>query len=161
MRTHTYTVTVTWTGNTGAGTRDYQAYARSYTLEAEGKPMLTGSADPAFHGAASLWNPEDLLVAALSACHKLWYLHLCAEAGVTVLAYRDQAVGTMVERGREGGHFTAVTLTPRVVIAEPDRIEAALRLHADAHAKCFIARSMNFPVSHAPRVEAAEARTGP
>jgi len=156
MREHRYTVTVTWTGNTGAGTRDYKAYTRSYTLESEGKPTLTGSADPAFRGDRTLWNPEDILVASLSACHKLWYLHLCALAGIVVLSYRDEAVGTMQEQGIDGGRFSSVHLQPRVVISDAGRIDEATRLHADAHTKCFIANSVNFPVTHAPHISAPE-----
>jgi organic hydroperoxide reductase OsmC/OhrA len=85
-RQHRYSVTLRWTGNLGRGTADYRAYARTHELRAPGKPVLAGSADPGFRGDADRWNPEELLVASLSACHQLWYLHLAAEAGLVVTA---------------------------------------------------------------------------
>jgi len=148
---HHYEVCVEWTGNTGQGTRDYRAYRRDHSLSAAGKPEIPGSADPAFLGDAGRWNPEELLVAALAACHKLWYLHLCADAGITVEAYRDQARGTL-RLGQGANHFTDVTLRPEVAIREPDRVDDAVALHAAAHERCFIARSMNFPVRCEPAV---------
>lgn len=143
-RQHTYHVTVEWTGNQGSGTSSYQAYGRDHTISAGDKPAIAGSADPAFRGDSKRWNPEDLLVASTSACHKLWYLHLCAEAGIVVAAYEDHAEGTMVEGAK--GHFTRIVLRPRVTIRSGDDIELAVRLHHDAHEQCFIANSLNFPV---------------
>lgn len=150
-RTHRYEVLVTWTGNTGVGTRSYKEYSRAHAIAAGAKPDILGSADPAFRGEAERWNPEDLLVAALSACHKLWYLHLCADAGITVLDYRDRAEGTMVE-GSAPGRFTEVVLRPEVRIAESARLQEASNLHAKAHGQCFIANSVNFPVRCQPRI---------
>lgn len=151
-RRHSYAVTVTWTGNTGQGTRDYRAYDRRYRIEADGKPTLSGSADPAFLGDAGLWNPEDLLVAALAACHELWYLHLCADAGVLVTGYCDRATGEMQEAGGTGGAFTEVVLHPQVQVAGADQVAEAERLHAEAARRCFIKNSVNFPVRHKPTV---------
>jgi organic hydroperoxide reductase OsmC/OhrA len=151
-RQHTYKTTVTWTGNTGHGTSDYRSYARSHEIAAPGKPAIAGSSDPAFRGDASRWNPEDLLVASLSACHKLWYLHLCALAGVIVTAYVDQAEGVMVEDDTRGGYFTRVVLRPTVTIAAGSSVDKAQALHHDAHAKCFVANSVNFPVTFEPTI---------
>jgi organic hydroperoxide reductase OsmC/OhrA len=148
-----YALDLEWTGNLGEGTRRYDGYARSYRISAPGKPPLDGSADPAFLGDAARWNPEDLLLAALSACHKLWYLHLCANAGVVVTAYRDHATGEMQE-GAQGGQFVRVVLAPQVWIADPDRAGSAERLHASAARRCFIRNSVNFPVEHAPTIHA-------
>ncbi len=145
-RQHSYTITVTWTGNSGTGTSGYRDYQRSHDISAPGKPTIPGSSDPAFRGDSSRWSPEDLLVASLSACHKLWYLHLCAEAGVVVEAYTDEAVGVMEESADGGGQFVQVTLRPRVSVAAGCDQEKAQSLHHAAHAKCFIARSVNFPV---------------
>ena len=153
-KTHSYRTTVTWTGNTGSGTLSYREYGREHEIAAAGKPMIAGSSDPAFRGDAARWNPEDMLVASLSACHKLWYLHLCAEAGIVVTAYVDEAVGTMVEDAAKGGYFTAVTLNPVVTIAKGD-VEKAAALHGAAHAKCFIANSVNFPVTCTPCIVTA------
>ncbi len=149
-KTHRYHTTVTWTGNTGAGTADYRSYERSHEIEATGKSKIFGSSDAAFRGDPSRWNPEDLLVASLSACHKLWYLHLCAVAGVVVVNYVDQAEGVMVEDNARGGYFTRVTLRKSVTIARGSDVDKAKTLHHDAHAKCFIANSVNFAVEHEP-----------
>jgi organic hydroperoxide reductase OsmC/OhrA len=151
-RTHTYTSSLTWTGNLGTGTSGYTAYSRDHVYSMAGKPELPGSADPAFRGEASRYNPEELLVAALSSCHMLWYLHLCAAAGVRVVAYRDEAVGTMVEDKVKGGYFTKATLHPKVTIAEGSDADQARRLHEGAHAKCYIANSVNFPVECEPEI---------
>ncbi|MGH6952755.1 MAG: OsmC family protein [Alphaproteobacteria bacterium] len=153
-REHRYAVSLEWTGNLGQGTAGYRAYARSLALKAAGKPTIEGSSDPAFRGDPSRWNPEDLLVASLSACHMLWYLDLCAEAGIVVTAYRDDATGVM-EEDRVGGRFTGVVLRPRVTVAAGADLALAERLHGEAHAKCFIARSVNFPVSHEPEIATA------
>ena len=154
---HSYSATVTWTGNLGDGTASYKAYTRDHDIVCPGKPTILGSADPAYRGDASRYNPEDMLVAALSACHMLWYLHLCSAAGIVVTAYEDSAVGTMQTHPPGGeGEFTGVTLRPRVTItAESDAeaaAEAAARLHEQANANCFVARSVNFPVDHEPEI---------
>jgi organic hydroperoxide reductase OsmC/OhrA len=152
-REHVYTVTVTWTGNQGSGTSGYAAYSRNHVIEAAGKPPIPGSADPSFRGDRARWTPEDLLVASLSACHKLWYLHLCAVSGIRVLAYIDEASGTMSDQGDAGGQFTSVTLRPVVTIERDNDHERAQALHHDAHTKCFIANSMNFPMTIVPTVK--------
>ena len=148
-RTHAYAITTTWTGNRGQGTASYRAYGRDHDLAAEGRPTLAASSDPAFRGEADRWNPELLLVAALSDCHLLSYLHLCAVNGVVVTAYRDEATGTMEQVG-DGGRFTEVVLHPVVTVADESMIERANALHHDAHASCFIAGSVNFPVRTEP-----------
>ena len=152
-REHTYSATVTWTGNSGAGTAGYKAYTRDHDIGCPGKPLIRGSADPAFRGDAGRHNPEDMLVAALSACHMLWYLHLCSAAGVVVTAYEDTANGVMQTHPPGGeGEFTRVTLRPRVTITAESDAETATRLHAEANANCFVARSVNFPVHHEPEI---------
>ena len=119
-------------------------------ISAGAKPLIQGSSDPGFRGDAARWSPEDLLVAALSACHELFYLHLCADAGISVLAYKDTASGEMIEDSTSGGRFTRVVLRPQITIREGDDLVLAERLHHDAHAKCFIANSVNFSVSCEP-----------
>lgn len=147
---HTYTITINWTGNTGQGTSNYRAYDRSHTIIATHKAGISGSADPAFRGDKTKYNPEDLLVASLSACHMLSYLHLCAVAGVIVTAYIDNAAGTMVETPDGGGHFTEVTLNPIVTVPESSMVDKANELHKKANELCFIANSVKFPVHHMP-----------
>lgn len=149
---HTYTVETAWTGNLGRGTRDYRAYSRDYEIRAAGKPPIAGSSDPAFRGDADRYNPEELLVSALSACHMLWYLHLCAVTGVIVLAYVDQAAGTMIETPDGGGRFAEVVLRPTVTIQRGDDAATAERLHEEAHRLCFIANSVNFAVGCQPTI---------
>jgi len=153
---HHYAVDVEWTGNQGTGTSGYRAYGRDHSITAGTKPVILGSSDPAFRGDAARWNPEDLLVAALSTCHQLWYLHLCADAGIAVVAYRDHATGTMVEDlGTGGGRFVRVVLHPQVTIRAGDDADLARRLHHEAHAKCYIASSVNFAVEHEPVIHRA------
>jgi organic hydroperoxide reductase OsmC/OhrA len=152
---HRYRVDLKWTGNRGAGTTGYTAYERSHELRAGSKPVLPGSSDPGFRGDASRWNPEELLVASLCACHQLWYLHLCAVNAIVVTAYEDAAEGVMIEEADGGGHFASVTLRPRVTITAGSDLDKAQSLHHEAAEKCFIARSVNFPVGHEPTVVVA------
>ena len=150
-RQHHYRVDVEWTGNRGVGTRGYRDYERSHQIRIAGKPLLEGSADPAFRGDAGRHHPEDLLLSALSSCHMLSYLHMATLAGVVVTAYRDAAEGVMETEG-DGGHFVEVVLRPSVTISaasDPARAEAA---HVAAHRACFIANSVNFPVRCEPHI---------
>ncbi|MGZ8363091.1 MAG: OsmC family protein [Caulobacteraceae bacterium] len=153
-REHHYQTHLIWTGNRGTGTSGYAAFSRDHEITVEGKSPILASSDPNFRGDAARWNPEDLLVASLSACHQLWYLHLCAVNGVVVTSYEDEAEGWMAENADGGGEFTRVLLKPRVVIASGDPAVAE-QLHHEAHEKCFIARSVNFPVECAPIIEMA------
>ncbi|HET8928498.1 MAG TPA: OsmC family protein [Microbacterium sp.] len=150
---HRYRLTAEWTGDRGTGTSGYRDYDRSVTISIDGKPDLFASADKPFRGDPALWNPEDLLVAALSQCHLLSYLHACVQAGVVVVAYRDDATGTMVQDGAGGGAFTEVVLRPQVTVADASMVPAALAAHDRAHEMCFIANSVSFPVSHEAQVE--------
>lgn len=152
-REHSYSVNVRWTGNTGTGTSGFRQYKRDHEITAPGKPPIPASSDPAFRGDPARYNPEELLVASLSACHMLWYLHLCADAGIVVSEYHDDATGAMVETEDGGGHFTQVTLRPVVKIAGAVDPELARRLHEQAHHLCFIANSVNFPVLCEPSME--------
>jgi organic hydroperoxide reductase OsmC/OhrA len=150
-REHHYEAHLVWTGAAKGGTSSYEAYSREYRAVVEGKPPLEGSSDPMFRGDPRRYNPEDLLVVSLSACHMLSYLHLCASAGIEVTAYEDRARGTMAIKDRKM-RFVDVLLEPKVTIASGDR-EKAIALHEEAHAQCFIASSVNFPVRHQPSVE--------
>lgn len=156
---HHYAVRVSWTGNRGSGTSGYREYGREHTISAAGKDPIAGSADRTFHGNADRWNPEELLLTALSQCHMLSYLHVAVRHGVTVVAYTDDAVGTMEQSPPVGGRFTSATLRPRVTISDPAQQGLAESLHAEAARECFIAASVNFPVGHEP-MTLAEAVTG-
>ncbi|MEV6825245.1 OsmC family protein [Amycolatopsis sp. NPDC051102] len=144
---HDYRVTVRWSGDTGAG---YRGYGRDHDVLVEGKPVLKGSADPAFRGTPERWNPEELLVASLAECHMLTFLSLCARAGVVVTGYVDAAGGVMREEPGHSGRFTEVVLRPEVTVAAPATAERVEALHKQAHDGCFIANSVNFPVRHEP-----------
>lgn len=147
---HSYAIDLEWTGNRGSGTSGYKDYGREHVVRAEGKHPVEGSADRAFFGDRDRWNPEELLLAALSQCHMLSYLAEAARAGLVVVGYTDAATGVMEQTADGGGHFTNATLRPLVTIADPAQAELAEALHAPAAAKCFIAASVNFPVHHAP-----------
>ncbi len=154
-RQHRYEVSVDWTGNTGQGTSHYQAYERAHLIARDGKPPISGSSDPSFRGDPARWNPEELLLASISACHKLWYLHLCSAAGVVVTAYSDRAEAVMEEDGSGGGRFVSATLRPQVTVSPGSDIAKAEALHHEANRHCFIANSLNFPVAHRPVIRQA------
>jgi organic hydroperoxide reductase OsmC/OhrA len=150
---HTYSIRVAWTGNQGTGTSAYRAYSRAHEISAQGKTAIAGSSDPVFRGDAARWNPAELLIAALSACHQLWYLHLCADAGIVVVAYSDGASGVEIDQSDGAGQFESVTLRPHAKLAAGSDENIARRLHDAAAEKCFIARSVAFKVNHYPTFE--------
>lgn len=151
MKSHHYRVTIKWTGNKGVGTQDYRSYDRSHLISGMDKVReIPGSSDPAFQGDRSRYNPEELLVSALSSCHMLWYLHLCAINEIVVTAYEDDATGIMEEAKNGSGKFIEVTLHPRVVITDYSKLKKAEALHAEANKMCFIANSCNFAIKHQP-----------
>jgi organic hydroperoxide reductase OsmC/OhrA len=156
-RQHIYRTELVWTGNVGTGTDSYRSYRRTHEVTAPGTPVIAGSADPHFRGDADRWNPEQMLLAALSQCHMLSYLHLCAVNGVVVTGYTDRAEGTMTETPDGAGHFTEAVLRPEVEVASPDMLDLAHALHERAQELCFIANSVNFPVHHAPTARPAPA----
>lgn len=151
MKQHIYNTELHWTGNTGQGTNSYTAYERSYEIKVQSKPVLYGSSDPSFRGDRSKYNPEELFLMSISACHMLWYLHLCSEAKITVIKYSDQALATMTENKDGSGRFDSAQLNPNVEILEKDKVDLANELHEKANQMCFIANSCNFDISHSPK----------
>ena len=145
-KTHAYRTRLHWNARGGEGTTNYRSYSRNFTLSSGEKPAIEGSSDPAFRGDATRYNPEELLVASLSSCHMLWYLHLCAVNGIVVTEYRDDASGTMHENDDGSGQFANVVLRPVVTLREGSDEAKARKLHREAHRLCFIARSVSFPV---------------
>src|SRR5688572_20657112 len=127
---HRYELRSTWTGDRGTGTSGYRDYDRAVRIEVPGKPDLLASADKPFRGDPTRWNPEDLLLAALSECHLLSYLHACVQAGVRVVGYTDDASGVMIEDGRGGGAFREVVLHPHVIVADDSMVAAATSAQA-------------------------------
>lgn len=150
---HHYRIKTEWTGNLGSGTLDYRAYKRDHSISAAGKSaVIQGSSDPNFRGDPKRYNPEELFLSSLSACHMLWYLHLASVNGITVLEYVDHAEGTMAEDTDGTGRFTSVTLKPRIVIAQADKVERAKEIHHEASKKCFIANSVKVPIEYGGEV---------
>jgi len=147
-RKHNYKLSLKWNGNKGSGTSAYNTYSRDYSIIIGNKKTLDGSSDPSFYGDKTKYNPEDMLVAALSSCHMLSYLHVCAVGGVIVIDYEDNATGIMETTPDGGGHFIEVTLNPTVTVADASMIENANKFHKKASELCFIANSVNFPVKH-------------
>lgn len=148
MKTHCYITQLKWTGNTGNGTKSYTSYTRDYTVKTGTKPVILGSSDVAFRGDNTRYNPEEMFLASLSACHMLWYLHLCSQAGVIVMNYSDDACGEMEETVNGSGKFVKVILKPVVVVENESMLLRAEELHKEANEMCFIANSCNFPVKH-------------
>lgn len=156
MKKHTYKIQVEWTGNEGDGTLNYKSYNRNHKISAEGKSIeINGSSDPSFSGDKTKYNPEDLFLSSLSACHMLWYLHLCSTHKIVVTAYADTATATMEETENGSGKFTEVTLHPTVKIKDARMIAKANQLHTEANKMCFIANSCNFKINHKPTTEEA------
>lgn len=153
---HKFYLKNTWTGNRGTGTSGYTDYGREHTISINGKPDMFCSADPVFQGDGSKYNPEDLYLASLSACHKLWYLHLCADAGIIVTEYEENAEGTLSINDEGIGKFTDVLLNIKIRITDLDKKVKAIELHEEANRKCFIANSSNFKVRHNCNVEINE-----
>src|SRR5258707_1350562 len=153
---HHYSLTTVWTGNTGKGTSTYRDYERIYEGRIPQKPILLGSSDPKYRGDPTRYNPEDLLVASLSACHMLWYLHLCSDKKIICTHYSDAAEGEMETSADGNGRFTKVVLHPEVVITSEDGLKVAHDLHERAHALCFIANSVNFPIEVSATIGVAE-----
>jgi organic hydroperoxide reductase OsmC/OhrA len=156
QKTHLFRTRLTWTGNHGSGTSSSRDYGREHELSAGSKPVIPASAHPVFRGDAARWNPEELLVASLSSCHQLWYLALCAMAHIPVLSYVDDADGELETGDDGGGRFVRVTLRPRITLARGADPAKARELHARAHALCFVANSVNFPVTHEPEITQAD-----
>lgn len=144
---HRYRVRMVWSGAAQGSARDYTSYSREHLIEIDGKAAIRGSSDPSFRGDRTLHNPEELLVSSISACHMLWYLHLCTTKGIEVVAYEDRAEGTMVQDAG-GGRFSEVMLRPRVTIRQGGDEAVAAGLHTPASKACFIANSVNFPIHH-------------
>ena len=145
---HEFTATVRWTGNRGQGTRSYRGYDRTWDIATPQKAVVNCSNDPLLGGDPAKHNPEDLLLASLSSCHMLWYLHLASDAGIVVHAYSDNPVGLGEMLPNGAGRYLRATLRPRIVVSKGSDLKRAAELHHEVHKYCFIARSVNFPVTY-------------
>jgi len=151
MGEHDYTARVVWTGNRGQGTASYRAYGRCWNVETPGKPVIHCSNDPLLGGDPALHNPEDMLIAALSACHMLWYLHFSSNAGIAVQGYSDDPVAVGETDADGASRFLHATLRPEITVPAGTDLAKADALHHEIGKVCFIARSVNFPVRHEAR----------
>jgi organic hydroperoxide reductase OsmC/OhrA len=147
---HEYSSRTVWTGNAGEGTRRYRGYARTWDIATPGKPVIHCSNDPLLGGDPTLPNPEDLMLATVSACHMLWYLHLACNAGIVIHSYTDDPVAIGETAPNGAGRFLSATLRPRIEVEAGADLDKAAALHNDVHQFCFIARSINFPITYAP-----------
>lgn len=147
---HNYKLAVKWTGNQGSGTSNFKDFERSYSVIIENKLPIFGSSDPEFRGDKTKHNPEELLLAAVSSCHMLWYLHLCLEAKIVIIDYVDNATGILQEFENGNGKFTSITLNPCIIVTEKSMIEKAFELHKKANEFCFVSNSLNIEVAHLP-----------
>lgn len=147
---HNYKLALKWTGNQGSGTSNYKNFERSYTIQIENKAIIHGSSDPEFRGDRTKHNPEELLLAATSSCHMLWYLHLCSEAKIVVTDYTDNATATLDETETGNGKFSSITLNPIVTVTDQSMVKQAIELHKNANEFCFVSNSLNFKVAHQP-----------
>jgi len=154
-KTHVFKTNISWQGSPN-GTISYKSYSRNHTISVENKPTIPASSDVTFRGDATRYNPEELMIASVSSCHMLWYLHLCADAGVIVLDYNDAASGKMLEEEDGSGRFTEIMLNPMVTVQDASMLVKANELHQQAHQLCFIANSCNFPIKHSPLILAEE-----
>lgn len=151
MKNHNYTINLEWLGNEGFGTRDYKSYNRNHKIEIDKKyDAIMGSSDPSFRGDPQRYNPEELFLSSIAACHMFWYLHLCSVHNIVVEEYMNLATGTMEESENGSGRFVEVLLNPRVQITDPSMITMASSLHEEAKKMCFIANSCNFVINHHP-----------
>lgn len=155
MKARDFEAKVVWTGNLGQGNKTYKGYERTWEVRTQGKPVIVCSNDPLLGGDPGLHNPEDMLIAALSACHMLWYLHLAHQAGVVVLGYEDAPLGRGESTPTGAGRFVGATLRPRITVPEGTDLARADAVHHEISEVCFIARSVSFPVSYEARYEIA------
>ena len=153
MTEHNYAIAITWTGNTGQGTKNLRSYSRDHDVAADGLASIAGSSDPAFRGDPARWNPEQLYLSSIAQCHMLWYLGLAAQAGITVNGYKDRPTGVMIEEASGAGQFDSVTLNPVVTITADSDAQVAEKLHHHVADYCFIARSVRTPIHHSVTIE--------
>jgi organic hydroperoxide reductase OsmC/OhrA len=150
---HLFKAAINWTSKQNQVDSTKRFYSKSHQIKIEGKPVLEVSAAKAFKGDPELYNPEDLLLSSLVSCHMMSYLYVCAQNGIEVLEYSDNAEATLEVSPNGSGRFVAATLNPKVKILNPDQIQLALDLHQKANELCFIANSCNFPVLHHASIE--------
>ena len=140
---HNFEIRLRW-HNTDPGEREIGGdYSHESIITSDKHATLVASAAGGFGGDVRLWNPEELLMAALAQCHMLSFLYAAHQAGIEIADYVDETIGTMNYQGGAGA-MTSVTLRPR--IETNARASDVDRLHEEAKAMCVMRASVNFPV---------------
>lgn len=158
-----YQITLSYPANAGQAMPPDAEYSRNSAIQSEGKHVVAASSPASYGGDSTRYNPEELMLMSLAQCHMLTYLAIAAKKQLKVLRYEDRAVGQLGV-GKVGGigiegklSMQQVTLHPRVTVAKGTNLDDARNIHIKAHANCFMANSVNFPVTTDPvMVEAAE-----
>lgn len=148
----TFEVRVAWPADAAQKLPPDAAFSRNNWLGAPGKPEVFGSSPVVFGGEARGYNPEELMTLSLSQCHLLTYLALAAKRGIRVLRYEDNASARLGKNAEGRTQMVEVVLRPRVTVAAGTRVDDAKALHERAHAACFMANSVNFPVRNEPEI---------
>lgn len=151
-----YEITLAYPAESGQLTPPAPAYSRNSTMRADGKPEVNASAPEAGGGDAARYNPEELMLMSLSQCHMLTYLAIAAKKRIAVVAYTDRATGVLGAGSNGKISMQAVTLRPRVTVARGSNLADAQAIHDKAHAYCFMANSVNFPVNNEAEIAEAD-----
>ncbi len=137
-------------------------YSRDSALQSEGKSSVAASSPALYGGDPGRYNPEELMLMSLAQCHMLTYLSIAAKKQLKILRYEDRAVGQLGV-GKMGGigiegkiSLQQVTLHPRVTVPKGTNLDDARNIHIKAHANCFMANSVNFPVTTEPEMVEAD-----
>jgi len=137
--------TLRWHGQPADLAFTYDTLNRSTTMSFAGGASIDASAPSVYKGDDSKPNPETLMLASLMQCHFLTFMAVASKSGATVLSYSDRASGRLAMKdGRI--RYVEVTLHPKVALADPAHAAKLASFHEKAHANCFMANSVNFPV---------------
>ena len=134
-----------WAGHGPGQAFSYDSFDRTTQLQFAGGAVVRASAPAEFNGDDSLLNPETLMLASLMQCHFLTFMAVASKSGATVLSYSDSGSGRLAMKdGRM--RYVEVILRPAVELADPVHMARLATFHDKAHANCFMANSVNFPV---------------
>jgi organic hydroperoxide reductase OsmC/OhrA len=121
----------------------YPDYNRNHAWVFPGGTQIEASAAAQFLGHPDCVDPEEAFVAAISSCHMLTFLAICARKRIIVNRYRDDAVGFMEKNAGGKLAITRVRLIPEIEFEnDPPGADLLRRLHHLSHQECFIANSV-------------------
>ncbi len=156
---HVFEITLTYPANAAQLTPPNANFSRDNIMKSGTKHEIAASSPGAFGGDDARYNPEELMLMSLSECHMLTYLAIAAKKQMTIVRYEDRATGQLGigEFGVAGKtSMQRVTLHPRVTVAKGTNLEDAQAMHVKAHANCFMANSVNFPITTKPEIIEAD-----